>query len=202
MNEIGKGLPLNTRFSALIPMNLNAKLKEAWVEVRDYPLPLAHIPSPDKFNGKTMYSFFLERNLVVGEELRGTEAVRRTAVDIVTPRYIRGDDSTYTIIVPRTVSPVKLYSDLHVKVNSSRPTVCSWGISMQPAMQHFAKVFESFTKPNPDPSEAIGFWDKMRVMMHVRILMEFEGSGDVQYYGKGSRDPYLVTGRGAGFVLC
>src|SRR5215217_6501044 len=66
MNEIGKGLPLNTRFSALIPMNLNAKLKEAWVEVRDYPLPLAHIPSPDKFNGKTMYSFFLEGNLVVG----------------------------------------------------------------------------------------------------------------------------------------
>src|SRR5436190_23646556 len=78
MNEIGKGLPLNTRFSALIPIHLNAKLKEAWVEVRDYPLPLAHIPSPDKFDGKTMYSFFLERNLVVGEELRGA---RRTAVD-------------------------------------------------------------------------------------------------------------------------
>ena len=43
---------------------------------------------------------------------------------------------------------------------------------MQPAVQHFAKVFESFTKPNPDPSEAIGFWDKMRIMMHARILME------------------------------
>ncbi|RIA85235.1 golgi-body localization protein domain-containing protein [Glomus cerebriforme] len=180
-------------------MHLSAKLKEAWVEIRDYPLPLAHIPSTD---GKHLYSFFLEGNLVVGEELRGMESVRRAAVDIVTPRYIKGDDSKYTVIVPRTVSPVKLYSDLHVKINSSRPTVCSWSISMQPAIQHFAKVFESFTKPNPDPSETIGFWDKMRIMMHVRILAEFKGTGDVQFYAKGSRDPYLVTGRGAGFVLC
>ncbi|GBB96916.1 hypothetical protein RclHR1_02870014 [Rhizophagus clarus] len=202
MNDIGKGLPLDTKFAVLVPMHLSAKLREAWVEVRDYPLPLAHIPSTDKFHGKNIYSFFLEGNLVVGEELSGVESIRRAVVDIVTPRQIKGDDTKYTILVPRTVSPVKLYSDLRVKIDSSRPTVCSWSISMQPAIQHFAKVFESFTKPNPDPSEAVGFWDKMRMMMHVRILAEFKGSGDLLFYAKGSRDPYLVTGRGAGFVLC
>lgn len=202
MSDIGKGLPLDTKFAVLVPMHLSAKLREAWVEVRDYPLPLAHIPSTDSYYGKNIYSFFLEGNLVVGEELRGVESIRRAVVDIITPRHIKGDDSKYTIPVPRTVSPVKLYSDLRVKIDSSRPTVCSWSISMQPAIQHFAKVFESFTKPNPDPSEAIGFWDKMRIMMHVRILAEFKGSGDLQFYAKGTRDPYLVTGRGAGFVLC
>ncbi|PKY18101.1 hypothetical protein RhiirB3_490113, partial [Rhizophagus irregularis] len=202
MSDIGKGLPLDTKFAVLVPMHLSAKLREAWVEVRDYPLPLAHIPSTDSLRGKNIYSFFLEGDLVVGEELRGAESIRRAVVDIVTPRHIKGDDSKYTILVPRTVSPVKLYSDLRVKIDSSRPTVCSWSISMQPAIQHFAKVFESFTKPNPDPSEAIGFWDKMRIMMHVRILAEFKGSGDLQFYAKGTRDPYLVTGRGAGFVLC
>ncbi|CAI2176329.1 12348_t:CDS:2 [Funneliformis geosporum] len=199
MNEIGKGLPLDTKFALLVPMHLSAKLKEAWVEIRDYPLPLAHIPSTDNYHGKILYSFFLEGNLVVGEELKGMEAIREASVVIMTSQ---GDDSAYTIKVPRTVSPVKIYSDLHVKINSSQPTVFSWGISMQPAVQHFAKVFESFTKPNPDPSEAIGFWDKMRIMMHVKISMEFKGTGDVQFYAKGSRDPYLVTGHGVGFVLC
>ncbi|CAG8485249.1 13696_t:CDS:2 [Funneliformis caledonium] len=199
MYEIGKGLPLDTKFALLVPMHLSAKLKEAWVEIRDYPLPLAHIPSTDNYHGKNPYSFFLKGDLVVGEELKGMEAIRKASVVIVTPQ---GDDSAYTIKVPRTVSPVKIYSDLHVKINSSRPTVFSWGVSMQPAVQHFAKVFESFTKPNPDPSDAIGFWDKMRIMMHVKISMEFKGTGDVQFYSKGSRDPYLVTGYGVGFVLC
>ena len=84
---------MDTKFAVLVPMHL----KEAWVELRDYPLPLAHILSTDKHHGNNLYSFFLEENLVVGEELRG---------------MIKGDDSKYIIIVPRTVSLVKLYSDL------------------------------------------------------------------------------------------
>ena len=76
------------------------------------------------------------------------------------------------------------------------------GCSMQLAIQHFAKVFENLLNLILILRRLLDFWDKMRIMMHVRILMEFEGTGKVQYYGKGSRDPYLVTGRGAGFVLC
>ncbi|EXX79676.1 Fmp27p [Rhizophagus irregularis DAOM 197198w] len=98
-------------------MHLSAKLREAWVEVRDYPLPLAHIPSTDSLRGKNIYSFFLEGDLVVGEELRGAESIRRAVVDIVTPRHIKGDDSKYTILVPRTVSPVKLYSGIRVIIS-------------------------------------------------------------------------------------
>ena len=41
--------------------------------------------------------------------------------------------------------------------------------SIQPYNSTFCKVFERFTKSNPDPSEAIGFWNKMRIMMRIRI---------------------------------
>ncbi|CAG8512718.1 3510_t:CDS:2 [Acaulospora morrowiae] len=202
LNRIGKGLPLDTRFTLLVPMHLNCRFKEAWAEIRDYPLPLACIPSASLCNGKRPYSCTIEGDLVIGEELQGTESVKKAVVKIMSPQNIKGDDTKYEIVIPRTISPVKIYSDLQIKVNTSKPTVISWGIFMQPALQDVAKVFESFTKPNPDPSSSVGFWDKMRLMMHLRVLMDFNGSGDVQFFSKGTRDPYLITGKGAGFVLC
>ncbi|CAG8497028.1 4299_t:CDS:2 [Acaulospora colombiana] len=200
LNTIGKGLPLDTKFTLLVPIHLNCKFKEVWAEIRDYPLPLACIPSADLFNGKRPYSCTIEGDLVIGEELQGKESVKKAIVKIMSPH--RCGDALYEIVVPRTISPVKIYSDLHIDVNTSKPMIVSWGMFMQPALQHVAKIFESFTKPNPDPSEVIGFWDKMRLMMHVRVLMDFRGEGNVQFFAKGTRDPYLITGKGAGFVLC
>ncbi|CAG8737218.1 31951_t:CDS:2, partial [Racocetra persica] len=199
MYKMGKGLPLDTKFAFLVPIHLNCKLKEVWAEIRDYPLPLAHIPSADSINGKEQYSCDIEGHLVVGEELKGLESIRRINVQIASQSI---GDNDYNIVVPRTCSPVKLYSDLHISISSSRPTVVSWGIATQPAIQDFAKVFESFAKPSPDPSEPVGFWDKIRLMLHFQILMDFKGNSNVLFFSKGSRDPYLVTGSGAGFVLC
>ncbi|CAJ0902711.1 6400_t:CDS:10, partial [Entrophospora sp. SA101] len=169
MYDIGKGLPLDTKFTLLVPMNLNCKLKEAWVQIRDYPLPLAHIPSHSPHKGKKDYSCVIEGNLVVGEELRGEECLRKPIVEVISPRILYGENCTYKMTVPRTCSPVKLYSNFQIKITSSKPTVFSWGISMQPAIQHMAKVFES--------------------------------TGDVHFFTKGTRDPYLITGHGSGFVL-
>lgn len=199
MHKMGKGLPLDTKFAFLVPMHLNCKLKEAWAEIRDYPLPLAHIPSADLINNEEKYSCNIEGHFVVGEELKGFESIRRIGVQIIS-QFVFGKG--YDIVVPRTCSPVKLYSDLHISISSPRPTVVAWGIAIQPAIIDMARVFESFSKPNPDPSENTGFWDKIRLMMHFQILLDFKGNSNVQFYSKGSRDPYHVTGSGAGFVLC
>ncbi|CAG8522906.1 24191_t:CDS:2, partial [Dentiscutata erythropus] len=199
MHKMGKGLPLDTKFAFLVPMHLNCKLNEAWAEIRDYPLPLAHIPSANSINGEEKYSCDIEGHFVVGEELKGVESTRRIGVQIIS-QFICGKD--YDVVVPRTCTPPKLYSDLHISISSPRPTVVSWGMATQPAIQDLARIFESFSKPNPDPSETTGFWDKIRLMMHFQILMDFKGNSNVQFFSKGSRDPYHITGSGAGFVLC
>ncbi|CAG8485272.1 6382_t:CDS:10, partial [Ambispora leptoticha] len=201
MHKIGKGLPLDTKFTLLVPMHLNCKLKEAWVQIRDYPTPLAHLPSMESFEAKKLYSSLFDGDLVIGEELRGIEVVRKATVTVVPAQY-NGSGGIHSILVPRTCSPVKIYSDLNIHINSTHTTVFSWGISMQPAILDIARIFETFTKPSPDPSELVGFWDKLRLMMHIRIMMEFKGGGDVRFLSKGSKDPYFVTGLGSGFVLC
>ncbi|TQS34013.1 hypothetical protein Golomagni_05622, partial [Golovinomyces magnicellulatus] len=63
-------------------------------------------------------------------------------------------------------------------------------------------VIESFTKPPIDPSERVGFWDKLRLNFHSRIHVAWKGDGDVHLSLKGTRDPYQVTGNGAGFLMC
>ncbi|CAG8471285.1 11754_t:CDS:2 [Paraglomus brasilianum] len=201
MHKVGKGLPLDTKFTLLVPMHLNCKLKEAWVEIRDYPLPLTHIPKVSRADDCKSYSFILDGDLVIAEELRGPEAVRKTSVEII-PAQFNQSGKNYASIIPRTCSPVKLYSSLHVNVNSCLPFIIAWTPSIQPALLDVARVFESFTKPNPDPSDIIGFWDKIRLMLHIQISIDFEGTGSLQFLSKGTWDPYNITGRGSGFSLC
>ncbi|PTB66505.1 hypothetical protein BBK36DRAFT_1135434, partial [Trichoderma citrinoviride] len=52
-----------------------------------------------------------------------------------------------------------------------------------PAIQDMMMVVESFTKPQIDPSERVE-------------------DGDMHFAMKGTRDPYQVTGHGAGFLMC
>ena len=63
-------------------------------------------------------------------------------------------------------------------------------------------ITEGFTKPEIDPSDRVGFWDKIRLSFHSRLTVNWKGDGEVQLRLKGSRDPYVVTGYGAGFVMC
>ncbi|KAA8567856.1 hypothetical protein EYC84_008309 [Monilinia fructicola] len=116
--------------------------------------------------------------------------------DFVIAEEFRGPESCLT------VSPVKSYSDISVNINTGLPTRITWGASYQPAIQDMMMVIETFTKPQVDPSERTGFWDKLRLSFHSRIDVAWKGDGDVHLTLKGTRDPYIVTGDGAGFLMC
>lgn len=64
------------------------------------------------------------------------------------------------------------------------------------------RVMDSITKAPPDPSDRLGFWDKLRLILHWRIEINFVGEGPLHFILKGSRDPYSLEGEGAGFALC
>jgi hypothetical protein len=47
------------------------------------------------------------------------------------------------------------------------------------------KIIEGFTKPEIDPSERVGFWDKIRMSFHSAISVVWKGDGDVHLRLKG-----------------
>ena len=203
LHTIGKGLPKNTKFSLLVPLHAHFEMGECRASLRDYPLPLLHIPAIKPGQSPRLPSWSLRTDFVIAEEFRDFESTRDFAITVVPPAKLGSSHRRggFAIDVRRTVSPVKTYSDIKIKVNTARDTRLTWGVSYQAAIQDMMQVIEGFTKPQTDPSDKVGFWDKIRLSFHSRINVAWKGDGDVHLMLKGTRDPYVVTGYGAGFVM-
>ncbi|KAF2475194.1 uncharacterized protein BDR25DRAFT_213924 [Lindgomyces ingoldianus] len=204
LNRVGKGMPFDMQYALLIPMHVQISMGEAKIQLRDYPLPLIHVPSIRSTQSAKLPSLSMKTDFIIAEEYRSVESSRVSRVVVVPQEKTAGGEFTggFAVDVRRTVAPVKTYSDMTIDINSAYPTRITWGTSYQPAIQDMMQVIESFTKPAIDPSERVGFWDKIRLTFHSRFNVSWKGDGDVHLILKGSRDPYMVTGHGAGFVMC
>lgn len=148
--DVGKGMPRDTKFTVLVPVHLKVTASEVKATLRDYPLPLVHIPPAPPGQGP---AFDLETDLVAAEELPGPEGILRVP-SVVIPKLLRHKhEGLYTIEIPRTVRPMKTYALPVIKIRSSEATTIGWGNSMQPAIQDVVRVLDSLTKISPDPSE-------------------------------------------------
>ncbi|KAK3196784.1 Protein SABRE [Lecanicillium sp. MT-2017a] len=205
LHKVGKGMPRDMQYGLLIPMHVAISMNEARVTLRDYPLPLLHIPGLKSGQSSRQPSVSLKTNFVVAEEFRGVESTRRVRVNVVPPKSADpgvSNEGGFAIEVRRSIGPVKSYTDVSMDINTALPTRITWGPCYQPAVQDMMMAIESFTKPPIDPSERVGFWDKLRLNFHSRIHVAWKGDGDVHLALKGTRDPYQVTGNGAGFLMC
>ena len=204
LHRVGKGMPYDMEYSLLIPLNVQIDMGEARVTLRDYPLPLLHVPAIRPGQSPRLPSWSLKTDFVIAEEYRDAVSTKQVEVEVIPPaKFSRSECGRgFTIDVRRTVSPVKTYSDVAIAINTSAPTSITWGASYQPAIQDMMMVIEGFTKPQVDPSDRTGFWDKIRLSAHSRVSVAWKGDGDVRLQLKGTRDPYRVTGNGAGFVMC
>ena len=188
LHKVGKGMPRETKYSLLIPTNVQIDMGEARVTLRDYPLPLLHVPAIRAGQSPRLPSWSLRNDFVIAEEYRGDECSKKIPVQIVPPEkfitspVIKG----FHVGVSRTVSPVKTYSDINVTINTSAPTSITWGTSLQPAIQDMMMVIEGFSKPQVDPSDRVGFWDKIRLTVHSRVSVVWAGDGDVHLNLKGT----------------
>jgi hypothetical protein len=204
LHRMGKGMPMDMQYSLLIPMHVNISMGEVRMTLRDYPLPTLHVPAIRPGQSPRNPSLSLKTDFVIAEEFRDYESIRHVQVVVVPPdRDVDGEKKGgLNVDVRRTVAAVKTYSDIGVEIHTNLPTRITWGTSYQPAIQDMMQVVENFTKPAIDPSERVGFWDKIRLSFHSRVRVAWKGDGDVHLVLKGSRDPYHVTGSGAGFVMC
>ncbi|GAA6011720.1 hypothetical protein JCM10207_004222 [Rhodosporidiobolus poonsookiae] len=198
LHDVGKGLPRDTQFTLLVPLHISWKMDEARFRLRDYPLPLLHVPPGDDPDHA---AWELETDLVIAEEVGGKESVRRVPCAVIPQHVFRGQGAPYSIVVPRSAMTVKTYMQPTIRIRTVEPTRIGWGNSVQPAIQDLARVIDTLSKPTPDPSDRLGFWDKIRLQLHWRIHFVFDGpQASVIFHLKGTRDPYALTGFGAGFA--
>ncbi|KXX75799.1 Protein FMP27, mitochondrial [Madurella mycetomatis] len=205
LHKVGKGMPRNMQYALLVPMNVQISMGEAKISLRDYPLPFLHVPATKSAQSVRLPALSMSTDFVIAEEYRGPESIRKIRVQIVPPRGLdptSPNEGSFAVDVRRTIGPVKTFSDMSIDIHTANPTRITWGPSYQPAIQDMMMAIESMTKPQLDPSERVGFWDKIRLNFHSRVRVAWRGDGDVHLALKGSRDPYQVTGNGAGFLMC
>lgn len=187
LHRVGKGMPFDMEYTLIIPLSVQIDMGEARMTLRDYPLPLIHVPAIRPGQSPRLPSWSLKTDFVIAEEYRGGISTKEVQVEVVPPNKL-GDAEVkegFAINVRRTVSPVKTYSDVKVAINTSAPTSITWGTSYQPAVQDMMMVIEGFSKPQVDPSDRVGFWDKLRLSVHSRVNVSWRGDGDVHLKLKG-----------------
>lgn len=171
LHQVG-GNPRDTQYSTLIPLHLGWQLSEARVTLRDYPLPLLHIPMAS--DGATDRAWRLETDFVIAEEIADSTSTRYS------PAVILPGEASHSIgisrVIPRTVMPTKMYAQPQVELTSAGPVYVGWGNALQPAIQDMTRVIDTLSKVPPDPSERIGFWDKVRLVFHGQASLHFDGA--------------------------
>lgn len=187
LHRVGKGMPFDTQYALLIPMHVQIQMGEARIQLRDYPLPLLHFPAIGTSQSSRLPSVSMKTDFVIAEEFRDIQSSRVSRVVVVPQEHTPTGELSggYAVDVRRTVAPVKTYSDMAIDINSAHPTRITWGTSYQPAIQDMMQIIENFTKPAIDPSERVGFWDKIRLTFHSRINISWKGDGDVHLILKG-----------------
>ncbi|CAB4255596.1 similar to Saccharomyces cerevisiae YLR454W FMP27 Putative protein of unknown function [Maudiozyma barnettii] len=202
VHTVGKNVPEDTKYSIMIPMHIDARFSEIRWHLRDYPLPFIYVPPIYASQSKESRALRIHGDIVVAEDMiLSDKELRAIFVPLVPSIAVENTDRYYSMIVPRTVTSIKFYSDLQLDVNSKDTTTVAFGGSYQPAIQHMMQCIDNISKPPMDPSRKIGFWDKVRYLFHGKVKISWVNDGNFEIYLKASKSPYKLGGDYAGYAL-
>ncbi|XP_035535920.1 protein KIAA0100-like isoform X1 [Morone saxatilis] len=158
------GLPLVVQWCRAVKFKLAAYL----VRIRDYPRYLFEIRDW-KLSGR-----------LIGTEQDGQARAHRKEVVPLGPPW--GD-----VTVHRNMPPLKFYYDF--KSNINLYTIV-WGPCWDPAWTLIGQSVDLLTKPTVDPSPPLAWWDKSRLLMHGRWVMDID---QANLHQLATEDPYNTT---------
>ncbi|KAI8050277.1 golgi-body localization protein domain-containing protein [Syncephalis plumigaleata] len=205
--------PADYIYDLCILMHLSLSTSELLIQLRDLPNPIVHFPPPSsstsngnnnnnngsmKSQGSAHHyepSFVWEGDLALLEQYPLPCAFRYVSVPIT---------DRVTAISARTISPVKIFTDAHISVRNRGETRICWGPCIQPTLAELSHVFDTLTDPNPDPSPALGWWDKLRLILHGRLRLgwpQSDKSGGLVVRLQGGQHPWEKNLRNAGLAL-
>ncbi|KAM6960533.1 bridge-like lipid transfer protein family member 2 [Aplochiton taeniatus] len=159
-----EGLPLVVQWCRAVKFKLTAYL----VRIRDYPRYLFEIRDWE-----------LSGRLIGTEQDGQARARRREGIPLGDPW---GD-----VTVQRNMPPLKFYYDF--KSNISLYTIV-WGPCWDPAWTLIGQVVDLLTKPTSDPSPPLAWWDKSRLLLHGRFVMDID---QANLHQLAAEDPYNTT---------
>uniref|UniRef100_A0A7N8X3N7 KIAA0100 ortholog n=1 Tax=Mastacembelus armatus TaxID=205130 RepID=A0A7N8X3N7_9TELE len=158
------GLPLVVQWCRAVKFKLAAFL----VRIRDYPRYLFEIRDWE-LSGR-----------LIGTEQDGQARAHRKEIVPLGPPW--GD-----VTVNRNMPPLKFYYDF--KSNIFLYTIV-WGPCWDPAWTLIGQSIDLLTKPTVDPSPTLTWWDKSRLLLHGRWVMDIE---QANLHQLATEDPYNTT---------
>lgn len=198
LHRIGQGVPKTTSYSVILPMRMNVTLKELRMHLRDYPLPLLHVPD----DGTKKSNLNLCGTLVIAESFVTDKKSMRLVKTPLIPTMSDVNLDKYSYLeIYKSLTPIKIFAEMDVKFSSRFPSRFVWGQSYLFGLQRVMQNLDQFSKPPVDPSPKLGFWDKLRLILHCKLNMLSGPQNGIEVAFKGSRDPYNLFGTGRGFVL-
>lgn len=203
IHDVGQGVPLDTTYNLMLPTYIDMCVNELRIHLRDYPLPLLHLPRAKDSQGRGR-ALMMKGHLVIGETLcLEKEHLRQMEVQLRGPSEDSNDElHKYDhLTINKSLTSVKIFTDMDVQFDSNAPCRFVWGQAYQFGIQQVMLNFDSFSKPPVDPSNKLGFWDKLRMLLHGKFSIRAEGSTQVEVAFKGGRDPYDLFPEAAGFIL-
>ncbi|KAJ3196568.1 hypothetical protein HK101_008480 [Irineochytrium annulatum] len=178
LRMIDGSTPDNIIYDDLIARTLTVTLSDANIRLRDYPLPLINLPNS---GGKTLK---LEGLLIVADPVSPIESKRVATISL---HPIPVDP----VPVYRSINPVKIYLVTSTVITSPSTISVNWGAAFEPCMVDVVRILDSFTKPSLDPSPPVGWWDKMRIILHGRNSIRIQGGGSLRIRIVGSTVPHF-----------
>ncbi|TYJ58899.1 hypothetical protein B9479_000331 [Cryptococcus floricola] len=197
MGKVSSPFRSDAEFSLMVPLSIQWSMGEVKCSLRDYPLPMLRVQRVE--SGESQPAFRMETTMIIAEELGDEQSVFHVPVTVIPEACGDKNAAAFVVQIAKTISPVKTYAEPRFKIASKRTTEFTWGNSYQPAIQDFMKVVETLSHPPADPSPRVGFWDKFRLVLHWKPIVDFVGPCHLHL--KGSFDPYSVSGIGSGFCL-
>jgi hypothetical protein len=187
MEALGGPFPPGQDFSLLVPLDLRIEAASIECTLRDYPVPLWRVPGiqlPGRSNPSKESVFICETRMVIGEELAGDDSYFLVPCKILPSNLGQKGAAELELRVAKTLNPVKTYAEPKITVKSQAATDFTWGQSYAPAMQDLARVLDTFTRAPLDPSPKLGFWDKIRLILHWKIIVNFDGAVHLHLKGE------------------
>jgi hypothetical protein len=178
LHRIDCTTPENIIYDDLMPFDIKVIVCGLEVRLRDYKNPLIYLPHV----GDT----YCELNgLLIVAEPHGKPECTRT---VTLPLSCAPD---ILLQVTRNVNPTKIYMETITNVSTLSTVQVCLGAPYEPALAEVITIIDNFTNVTDDPSPPVGWWDKLRIVMHGNNTMNIHGSGQIRFRVLGSASPYF-----------
>ncbi|KAF8767944.1 Protein KIAA0100 like protein [Argiope bruennichi] len=117
---------------------------------------------------------------LIGAEQEAAPRAKRTSV-------VQIDQPWSDFTVERSMPSLKFYHDLTYDMEEMS---MAYGPSWEPIMSQISLAMEMISRPSLDPSPALPWWDKMRLLYHGRLTIIAQ---HLNLYLRASLDPYNTT---------